>query len=330
MVEHPVPRRPPVVLGVVRAGQLGGVGAQQVVKGETAGDALGDQVRPGQLGQRGPDLLPGHPGQGGHGRRAYIRAIVQAQEPEQPPGRGAEPQVRPGEDGPHVGGLILAAERVQRTAGLAQLGSERGQAERRMGRRPRRHEHQSQRQPGAEGDDVVGGRQLGQYPALADPAGEQLPRLGGTQQVQVHRVGALGDDQAAQLITAGHDDQAARRAGQQRPNLVFFGRVVQQDQHPPPGEQASVQRRLGLQAERNLLRRDPEGVQEPPDRLGRGHGGAGRVEAPQVHVQLPVRVTVADPVGPVHGQGGLADAGRPGDHRDDDGRPWVIAGHEGV
>ena len=49
-------RGAPVVLGVVRVGQFGGVRAQQVVQGVPARDVLGDQVRAGQLGQQRPDL----------------------------------------------------------------------------------------------------------------------------------------------------------------------------------------------------------------------------------------------------------------------------------
>ena len=51
MAVQEVHRRQPVRLGVVLAGEAGGVGAQQVVQLEAAGLVLGGQVRRGEHGQ---------------------------------------------------------------------------------------------------------------------------------------------------------------------------------------------------------------------------------------------------------------------------------------
>ena len=64
VVERPADRRPPGGVAVEGAGLLGGVGAQQVMEGVTAGGVLGDQVRAGQFGQqvarlRQPPRRPG-------------------------------------------------------------------------------------------------------------------------------------------------------------------------------------------------------------------------------------------------------------------------------
>ena len=92
-------------------------------------------------------------------------------------------------------------------------------------------------------------------------------------------------------------------------DLIRVCGVVQQNQHAPGGEQTAIEGRLGLKARRDLLWWDPKCVQKSPDRLGRFHGRTSRIEASQVHIQLPVRKLVANPVRPLHCQGGLADAG---------------------
>ena len=64
VVEHPAHGRVPLGLAVGRLGQLGGVGAEQVMAREPAGGVLGQQVRPGQLAQPAARLgqAAGRPG----------------------------------------------------------------------------------------------------------------------------------------------------------------------------------------------------------------------------------------------------------------------------
>jgi hypothetical protein len=45
---------------------------------------------------------------------------------------------------------------------------------------------------------------------------------------------------------------------------------------------------------RDAFGRNAQGIEEPADRLSGDHGGAGRVEAAQVHMQLPAGEPVRD------------------------------------
>jgi hypothetical protein len=60
---------------------------------------------------------------------------------------------------------------------------------------------------------------------------------------------------AGSLVAAGDQDQAAGCAGQQRPDLRGVAGVVQDHQHPFAGQLAAVQRGLGVQVDRDPLRR---------------------------------------------------------------------------
>src|SRR4051794_29409822 len=90
VVEQPGQRGVVVLGGVVGGGEVGGVGPQQVVEGEPAGDVLGEQVRSGQLAKCFSRLVQGYVGQMSGGRQGDIGAGVQPEEPEHPCGRGAQ------------------------------------------------------------------------------------------------------------------------------------------------------------------------------------------------------------------------------------------------
>ena len=96
--------------------------------------------------------------------------------------------------------------------------------------------------------------------------GEQLLRLTGGQRFQRQRHGLL---QIGQPAPAGYQRQAAARARQHRAYLIDVLRVVQHHQHPLASQQAAVQCACASAPAGNAIRRDPEGVEEPPDRLGR-------------------------------------------------------------
>jgi dimethylglycine dehydrogenase len=53
-------------------------------------------------------------------------------------------------------------------------------------------------------------------------------------------MGALGGDQAGQLVAAGDQYGAARRARQQRTDLVGIAGVVENENHPPAGDGAAI------------------------------------------------------------------------------------------
>jgi len=287
VVEHAVHRRLTLGCGVADAGEFAGVGAEQVVEAEPTGCLLGQQVRPCQFGEPRAGLLLRHAGQAGRGVDADVGTGVQPQQPEQPRGVRAELIVGPREHGARVRARI-AAEGFQAVAGVEELAGQHRQRELRVGDRAGGYDDQGQRQPRARGDDLLSRFRFGGHPVRAEPAGQQLPGFAGGEQVQCHRAGRLGGDQAGELAAAGDDDHAAGRAAQQRPDLGGVPGVVQHHQHPPAGQQAAVQSRLGIQADRDPPGRHLEGIQETPHRLGRARRRLGRIEPAQVHVQLPV------------------------------------------
>lgn len=163
--------------------------------------------------------------------------------------------------------------------------------------------------PGAAGDEVVDRVGFSADPGAADAVGQQVAGFVRGQKVQRQRMGGLGGDQAGQPIAAGDQDEAAGGAGQERPDLVGVPGVVQHEKHGLVGQVGAVQVGLCAGVGRDPLRRYLDGVQEPADRLGCCHHGAGRVEATQVEVELSIGEPVPHAVGPVHRQGGLAHPG---------------------
>ncbi|OLE23822.1 MAG: hypothetical protein AUG49_15030 [Catenulispora sp. 13_1_20CM_3_70_7] len=190
---------------------------------------------------------------------------------------------------------------------------------------------EGERQAGAQADqladDVVGGAAplrpefLGRQgsdrqPLHPQPLPQQPPGLLLTKRIQRDRHGPVERDQPRQPHPAGDQHQAAGRAGQQRAHLLGVAGVVQQHQHPPGGQVRAVQRRLLVPVQRDLPGRHAERGEESVDggrRRERRIAGSG---ATQVHVQLAVGEAVGVPVGPVHGQGRLADTRRAVDGRD--------------
>jgi hypothetical protein len=298
---------------------FGRVGPEQVVEAEPVGHLLLDQVRLGQSGQRRGDLA--NPGTGQAGRRAHrdVRAGMQPEQPEQAGRLGPQGAVGPGEHRAYVGGPVPVVERVQAAARLGQRVGQHGEGEAGPGGGAGGHDGQGQRKPGAGGNDLVDGSGLAGDPVRPEPPGQQPAGVGAGEWVQDDRPGAVGD-QPGQFVAAGHDDQAAGRAGQQRPDVVGVAGVVQHHQDPPPGQQAAVERGLRLGTHRDHLGGHAEGVQESADHVRPLPGRVAGVEAAQVDVELAVREVVADLVCPVQGQRALADAGHAGQRDDRRGR----------
>jgi hypothetical protein len=112
-------------------------------------------------------------------------------------------------------------------------------------------------------------------------------------------------------------------ARQQRRHLVDGVRVVQQNQHPPPGDSGPIHRRHFVKAVRDRVRADIEGAQQLTERLRRCQGYT-RVVPTQLHVQLAVRELVGSQVRGLHSQGGLTDSTHPG-HCDQSAAPPLEA-----
>jgi hypothetical protein len=95
VVDHPAQRGVPVGRAVVLLGELRGVRPEQVVEGEPSRCPLGDQVCPGQLGQRAADRGRRQAGQAGRGGRRDVRPGMHSEQPEQPGRRRRERLVGP-------------------------------------------------------------------------------------------------------------------------------------------------------------------------------------------------------------------------------------------
>jgi len=108
------------------------------------------------------------------------------------------------------------------------------------------------------------------------------------------------------------------RGGQQRTApCAASARVVEQYEHPPPGEHGAVQPGEPLDVGGEPVGVHPERVEEAAQHVGRVRGLAvAGVEPAQVGVELPVWEAVRDPVRPVQRERGLPDSGRPADRGD--------------
>jgi hypothetical protein len=84
-------------------------------------------------------------------------------------------------------------------------------------------------------------------------------------------------DQARQVVAAGDEYHGGGRAGQQRTHLGGVPGVVEQQQHPPAGELAAVQRGLRVRVGRDPRRRYAQRVEEAPHHRW-GFQRAGRIE----------------------------------------------------
>ncbi|GAA4260805.1 hypothetical protein GCM10022255_090910 [Dactylosporangium darangshiense] len=328
VVGEPAHRR-----GRLRVGgrQLAGEGAQQVVLAVSAGPRLRDQVSVGELSEHLGGALGGDAGEARRDRRADVVAGLQAEQPEHPCQRRAQHAVRPREHRPHVGHHVGSGERVELLLRAGQLEGDVGECPARVDGRAGGSDRQGQRQAGAPVDDLLDRGGLTGHPLRAEPPSEQVPGLLPVEQIQRKRHGALAGDQAPEAVAAGDDDQATGRARQQGPHLRGVAGVVEHDEHAAAGDGAAVQRGLRVQPGRHSVGGHPEPVEQHPQRVTRGESRAGRAEAAQVDVQLPVGKPVRGPVRPVHGQGGLADPGGPRQRRDDDGDAAPLrAGGEGV
>ena len=143
--------------------------------------------------------------------------------------------------------------------------------------------------------------------------GQQRRRLVRGQRVQADHRRVV---QRGQPAAAGHQDQAAGRAREQRLNLLVPGGVIEHQQDFPACDVIPPAACPGLQARRHPLGRDPGGEQQAGQRVGRVHRPLpGRVPV-QRQEELPVREPPGQLVRGVHRERGLADAGHPVDRVD--------------
>jgi hypothetical protein len=313
VVEQPQFRVARTAGAVDRRGELGGVGAQQVVHREPAGCVLLGEVRAAEFAQRRVRVRRRHQREAGGRGDAGVGSRVHAEQPEHPPPGRGQVVVRPGEHRARRGARVPGVQLVEPAD--AQLFGLRGQREAGMGGRVRGGHADRERQPGAQPDEVRGGARLALDAHRPEAAGEEPDRLAVGERGEREDPGALGD-QPGEFVSAGDDHEAAGAAGDQRPYLLDLVRVVQDDQQASARDHGPVERRLGIEIRRNGGGADPKRLKETAQRGGRVERLPARVEAAQVDVQLSVGEAGGCPLAEVVRQRRLAHPSGPGDHHD--------------
>jgi hypothetical protein len=232
--------------------------AEQVMQAVPAAGGLGQQVLiikalkvPARLVQAGVI-------QRSRGIGVDAGARVQAEAAEQPLLPGGQVLVGQVEGGGDR--QVLGAHHGEPVPGSGQVGGQARRGPRRVvvqlaGEHPDR-----QRQVPAQPGDLPGrgragpGAQIG----AAGQAGQQRRGVTGRQGVQADRRGVL---QRGQSPPAGDQHQAARGAGQQRPDLLMPRRIIDQQQDFLARHVITPPARPGLQPGRDLLCGDPGGQQ---------------------------------------------------------------------
>jgi hypothetical protein len=240
-------------------------------------DVLVDQVGGGQPGQGLAGVAGAGPDQGRGRRHGEMRPRHQAEQAEELALGSGQALVGRAERGPDGGvGVALDLQRGQpvpdpergHLAGDGLLGVV-GQ----VGRGDPQRQRQMRAGPGQLGR----GLGFGLDAPGADDLAEQRLGLLRLQRAQDQPPGPVGGDQPGQAVAAGDHDQAAGAAGQQRPDLVGGGRVVEQQQQPTPGRHRPVQASRLLQVGRDLVHAEP--VQQLAQRLDRAQLRGRRIAA---------------------------------------------------
>jgi hypothetical protein len=189
----------------------------------------------GELAECLPGLGGRHPGQARSGQHGDVGPGVQAEQPEHPGGSGVELLVGPGEHAADAGGWITCVQGVKPPLCIAELGCNSRQRELRPRGGTGGGDGQRQWQPGAQVSDLGDRAGVGGGALAAEPGRQHLAGLGRRQDIEDEQAGVLGGGQASELAAAGHEHEAAWRAGQQRANLLLIAGVVEQDQYLPAG-----------------------------------------------------------------------------------------------
>jgi hypothetical protein len=137
----------------------------------------------------------------------------------------------------------------------------------------------------------------------AGQAGQQPGRLARSQGVQADHGGVF---QRGQPAPAGDQHQAARRAGQERPDLLVPGRVIQHQQDLLARDVVAPPCRPRVGPGRDLSRGHPGGQQQAGQRIGWVDRPLPLGVGMQRQEELPVREPVGELVRGVHRERGLA------------------------
>ena len=178
-----------------------------------------------------------------------------------------------------------------------------------VGQLPTGHPDRERQVPAQRGELAHPGIADGDIGAAGQP-GQQVRGLVRGEGVQADHGGVL---QCGQPPPAGDQDQAARAARQQRPDLVVPSRVIEHQQDLLPRGVATPPGRPRIGPGWDLRRGHPGGQQQAGQPISRVDRPLSRGVGMQRQKELPVRETAGELVRGVHREGGLADPGHPPD-----------------
>jgi hypothetical protein len=189
--------------------------------------------------------------------------------------------------------------------------------------RAHREDADGQREASAVIDETVGCLAVRLDPLDANGRGEQRDRVLLRKLVEGNPLRALRGDQCAEL-PAARDQYQETWAGQQRADLFGAGRVLEQDEQPPPRVVGSPERGATVEIARDPVAGTPSEVSIDSSAAAGSTGSPG--PKPRRFTEIltagkPVRHLVRE----VDGEGGLADAAHAfdgGDRR----RPASVGG----
>ncbi|MFF3966390.1 hypothetical protein ACFYZI_33155 [Streptomyces griseorubiginosus] len=141
------------------------------------------------------------------------------------------------------------------------------------GAEPGRRGPYGERQTSAQPDDVGRGIRFRRHPVRAGEPGEELTGAGGAQHVQAQQPRLLEAGQGRP--TADELGAAVARARQQGSHLPFAGRVVEDIQRPPAGQQGAEGGGQFGQYDRRPHGPGAQCAQESREHLGRSTVRAG-------------------------------------------------------
>lgn len=311
MVDQPAERGQARGLGILLDHRPRGVHPGQVVEPVTARPGLLQQVRVEQLVDQPAGVRRGPADERGRRTHVQLDAGMQSEHPVRLPLFRVELDVGELErrsdaavahfelrDGPHV---TQAVDEMRRRP-------------RRPGAEARRREPDRQREPPAQldhlGQPIRRFRAPNTAPRAAD---EQRDGVLGRQEIQ--RVRAR-DVEAGEPGPAGDHHQTAARRGEEGSDLRLARGVVEEHEHPPPGEEAAVEGGPVVHVAGDVRPRDPERAQQPVERVTRVDGRDTTRVTLQIEEELAVWIATRPPVSGVDGEGRLADPRHPVDGDD--------------
>ena len=301
-------------------GELAGVGADEVVEAVALGRDGLEQVEVDEAFEDGIGAADGDVEQMGRDDREQVCSVGDAQQWQRPRGFAVEVAIAGLQEAHGTGNAradagLVGAEAVEPAFLVVEEIDQVLDRPGRAGGEPAADQPHGQWQATGERGEHLRRVRLGSDAGLADDSAEELDGLRLRQRVEPDLACTR---QRCKRTTAGDDRSRARAAGEQWHHLPSVGSIVEQHQHPAPGELRSQQGCRFLDGFRDQL-----GVQtERTKQLAQGVGGAHRLTrsvAAQVEIEMAVGVTVGQSVRGLNRQRRLADTAHTGDRDQADG-----------